>query len=272
MGQGPGRHRAGLALAAAAVALAACTSGPSGTFTVNGHDLHLECGGGPGPTVVFEAAVGGDHSLWPIAERIRDRALACVYDRAGNGESGVPEERMTAETDVADLHALMVEANVPRPVVIVGHSYGTLVAWIEAAEHPDDVVGLVLIDGTPPSGSDLLESVLTNDERDHFHDAFVDLPNVDFLASLDQAVRYYAVEPDMPVTLITATNSMQPWCEIGLPCDKMQGAANALADEFAADHASTRYVKAATSHYVHEDDPDLVVREILRVLDLVESP
>ena len=264
--------RARFVIAAATVVLAACTTGPSGTFTVNGHDLHLECNGGPGPTVVFEAAVGGDHSLWPIADLIREQALACVYDRAGNGDSSVPEERMTAETDVADLHDLMAEANVPRPVVIVGHSYGTLVAWIEAVEHPDDVVGLVLIDGTPPSGSDLLESVLTDDERDQFHDAFVDLPNVDFLASLDQAERYYALSPDMPVTFITATNSMQPWCEIGLPCDKMQGAAIALADEFASDHAAARYVKTATSHYVHDDDPDLVVSEILRVLDLIESP
>jgi len=260
-----------LATVLVVLALAACTSGPSGRFTVNGHELALTCDGGPGPTVVFEAAVGGDHSLWPIADRIRDHALACVYDRAGNGDSSIPDERMTARTDVADLHALLEEADIPGPVIMVGHSYGALVAWIEAVEHPDEVVGIVLIDGGPSSGSDLLERVLTDEERQRFHDAFVDFPYVDFLASLDEAESVFGVQPDAYLTVITATNSMQPWCEIGLPCDKMQIAALQLADEFAADHPTARHVKADTSHYVHDDDPDLVVSEILRIVNLVSA-
>ena len=253
------------------LALAACTSGPSGRFTVNGHELALTCDGGPGPTVVFEPGVGGDHSLWPIADRIRDQALACVYDRAGNGDSGVPDERMTARTDVADLHALLEVANIPRPVIIVGHSYGGMVAWIEAVEHPDEVVGIVLIDGPPPSGSDLLESVLTDGERQRFHDAFVDFPYVDFYASQAEAASVYGVQPDAYLTVITATNSMQPWCEASLPCDEMQIAALTLAEEFAADHPAARHVKAETSHYVQDDDPDLVVSEILRIVNLVSE-
>jgi len=64
---------------------------------------------------------------------------------------------------------------------------------------------------------------------------------------------------------------MQPWCEVDLPCDKMQIAALTLADEFAADHTSARRVKADTSHYVHADDPDLVISEILRIVNLVSE-
>jgi len=263
-----GRH--GFAVAVAVV-LVACTSGPTGRFTVNRHELAARCDGGPGPTVVFEAAVGGDHSLWPIADRIKGKALACVYDRAGQGDSSVPDTPLTAETDVADLHALLATAGIPRPIIVVGHSYGAQIAWVEVAEHPDEVAGVLLIDATPPSGSNLLESVLNDKQRKQFHDAFVGLRNVDFLTSLDQAQTHYGVQPTAYVTIITASHSMRPWCDVNLPCGAMQKEAMATADEFVADHLGTRAVLAETSHFVQDDDPDLVVREILRLVDLVSK-
>jgi pimeloyl-ACP methyl ester carboxylesterase len=256
---------------AVAVILVACTSGPTGRYTVNRHELALRCDGGPGPTVVFEAAVGGDHSLWPIAERIKGKALACVYDRAGQGDSSTPDRPMTAETDVADLHTLLATAGIPRPIIVVGHSYGAQVAWVEVAEHPDEVAGVLLIDATPPSGSNLLESVLNDQQRKQFHDAFVGLRNVDFLTSLDQARTHYAVQPTAYVTIITASHSMRPWCDVKLPCQAMEKEALATAAEFVADHPGTRAVIAKTSHFVQVDDPDLVVREILRLVDLVSK-
>jgi pimeloyl-ACP methyl ester carboxylesterase len=260
-----------LILVGAAIALCACTTGPSGRFTVNGHQLAVRCNGGPGPTIVFEAAVGGDHSLWRIAERVEDRALACVYDRAGNGDSSVPDERMTARTDTADLHALLAGADIPRPVIIVGHSYGALVAWIEAVEHPQEVVGLLLIDAAPPSGRHPLESVLTDEQRQTFRDALGDQPHVDFLASVDEAQSVYMSKPGAYTTLITATNSMQPWCDVDLPCTMMQDVALAEAEQFVADHPGARLVRADTSHFVQDDDPDLVVAEIRRLVDLVSG-
>jgi hypothetical protein len=57
------------------------------TYQAGAHDLHIECSGS-GPTVLFEAAIGGDHALWPIADRLRDYAYACTYDRAG--ETAIP--------------------------------------------------------------------------------------------------------------------------------------------------------------------------------------
>ena len=56
-----------------------------------------------------------------------------------------------------------------------------------------------------------------------------------------------------------------------LPCEAMQKEALAMADEFVADHPGTRAVLANTSHFVQTDDPDLVVREILRLVDLVSK-
>ena len=97
--------------------------------TVAGGQLELWCGGGDGPTVMFLAAIGGDHSLLPIAERLTDDVYACFYDRPGDGPPP-PDRPRTAGRDAADLHELLAVADLDTPVVLVAHSYGGLIAVI----------------------------------------------------------------------------------------------------------------------------------------------
>jgi pimeloyl-ACP methyl ester carboxylesterase len=53
----------------------------------------------------------------------------------------------TAEDAAADLHSLLSHAGVAGPYVLVGHSYGGLVVRNYASTYPEDVSGLVLVDG-----------------------------------------------------------------------------------------------------------------------------
>jgi pimeloyl-ACP methyl ester carboxylesterase len=63
----------------------------------------------------------------------------------------------TAQQGVADLHALLMAAKEPRPYLLVGHSWGGLIARLFAGTYPDEVSGLVLID----SASEFLKQSLT---------------------------------------------------------------------------------------------------------------
>jgi pimeloyl-ACP methyl ester carboxylesterase len=238
--------------------------------SVNGHSLHVACGG-QGPTVVFEPGIGGDHSLWPIAERIRSRAYACVYDRPGSGDSPPADKPMTARGDVADLHALLTMADIPRPVVMVGHSYGGLIAWMAAVEHLEDVSGVVLIDASHPDDIERLEAVLNSDQRLVFEHGLAN-PNVDFGASLKEAAAEYGMLPELPLTVIAATKSMTPWCAQGLPCARMDVVHLESQAAYARLTSRGRLVEAATGHVVQQEDPDLVVREIERLLTPSASP
>ena len=52
----------------------------------------------------------------------------------------------TAQQGVADLHALLIAAKERGPYVLVGHSWGGLIARLFASTYPDAVVGLVFVD------------------------------------------------------------------------------------------------------------------------------
>ena len=49
-----------------------------------------------------------------------------------------------------DLHTVIHALALPRPVVLVGHSFGTFVVRVYADRFPDDVAALVLIDPVMP--------------------------------------------------------------------------------------------------------------------------
>jgi pimeloyl-ACP methyl ester carboxylesterase len=74
----------------------------------------------------------------------------CVYDRAGRGWSDEADGPQDAAQIAADLHTLLERAQVPGPYVLAGHSFGGLYVQTFAANYPDQVAGLVLLDSTAP--------------------------------------------------------------------------------------------------------------------------
>ena len=61
-----------------------------------------------------------------------------------------PRGVRTVQDSVDDLHALLAAADISGPIVLAGHSLGGLIVRLYASQYPDDVVGLVLVDGMPP--------------------------------------------------------------------------------------------------------------------------
>jgi pimeloyl-ACP methyl ester carboxylesterase len=102
--------------------------------------------------VVFDAALGASSLSWSLVQpQVAGFARACVYDRAGFGWSEAGPMPRTAGRSADELHRLLHRADVPPPYVVVGHSFGGLVARLFAARHPRDVVGLVLVEPAIPA-------------------------------------------------------------------------------------------------------------------------
>ena len=124
---------------------------PGQLVDVGGHRLHLHCTGTGSPTVVLEPGQGGVSSdlAW-IAPAVARDTTVCVYDRAGRGWSDATNNPQDGAQIAADLHTLLHRAQVPGPYVLAGHSFGGLYVQAFAAQFPDEVAGLVLLDSTAP--------------------------------------------------------------------------------------------------------------------------
>ena len=121
---------------------------PSGKMIdVGGRRLHIIRKGSGGPTVVIEnGASGASFIWWGHQDQLAESTTVCTYDRAGLGWSDrVPLPR-TMEERAADLHAVLVHANVPPPYVLVGYSYGGFLIRLFARDHRDEVAGMVFVD------------------------------------------------------------------------------------------------------------------------------
>lgn len=123
---------------------------PEGRFiTVDGVRLHYTDRGVGRPVVLVHgnAVSGHDYDTSGIAEMLAQTNRVIIFDRPGFGHSDRPRRRVwSAEHQAELLHKALASLQVQRPVV-VGHSWGTLVALALALDNPTDTAGLVLLSG-----------------------------------------------------------------------------------------------------------------------------
>ena len=120
---------------------------PGRVIPIGSRRLHIYETGFGGPVVVFESGLASSSLTWnPVQQIVAGRTRAISYDRAGIGWSDEPGEARTLASMVGDLHALLEASGNPSPYILVGHSFGALLARAYASLHPDGVAGLVLVD------------------------------------------------------------------------------------------------------------------------------
>jgi pimeloyl-ACP methyl ester carboxylesterase len=128
---------------------------PGRLVNIGASCLHLVESGAGHPTVVFESGISASCLNWThIRREVAQFTRACAYDRASLGWSDPAAEPRMASRIVEELHALLAEAAVPAPYILVGHSFGGLLVRCYAATYPNDVAGMVLVD--PLAASDWL--------------------------------------------------------------------------------------------------------------------
>jgi pimeloyl-ACP methyl ester carboxylesterase len=120
---------------------------PGQLVDVGGYRMHIYCTGQGSPTVILEAGTGDSLLTWSYVQpEITKSTHICSYDRASLGWSEESPYPRTANTQVEELHKLLVNANIQGPFVLVGHSLGGMLVRMYAHNYPDEVVGMVLVD------------------------------------------------------------------------------------------------------------------------------
>lgn len=125
---------------------------PSGQMVdVGGYRLHINCTGTGRPTVVIDAGWGDWSLKWnSVQGKVTKTTQVCTYDRAGMGYSEAGSLPRNAEQFAKELHALLKQANIAGPYVLVGHSLGGLPVRVFVHDYPKEVIGVVLIESMSP--------------------------------------------------------------------------------------------------------------------------
>jgi lipase len=119
---------------------------------VRGGDLTAGVWDGPrssAPTVLAVHGITASHMAWPMVAHALPDVRVVAPDLRGRGASGDLPGPWGMRQHADDLVRLLDATGVDRAVV-VGHSMGAFVSVTFAAQHPDRIAGLLLIDGGLP--------------------------------------------------------------------------------------------------------------------------
>jgi pimeloyl-ACP methyl ester carboxylesterase len=155
------KRLAATALLFATLTAQAATS-PTDTITVGAFQVQVDSAGNGPYTVIFESGFGSDLRAWrKVAPEVAKTARVLRYSRAGHGGSDARPEPRTLLQSSIELDQLVAAAGLRPPFILVGQSYGGLLARAFAARHPDWVAGMVLVDPT----DETLHPGFTQDRR-----------------------------------------------------------------------------------------------------------
>jgi pimeloyl-ACP methyl ester carboxylesterase len=129
-----------------------CATAPGDVRFANldGHRIAYRVLGAGRPAIVMIAGLGdGMATFEDIAPELATTATVILYDRAGYGRSDATTGVRDAKAAERELSALLEQSGIEGPYVLVGHSLGGLYAEYFAAQHPDQVLGVVLEESRP---------------------------------------------------------------------------------------------------------------------------
>ncbi len=120
---------------------------PGRLVNIGGERLHVNCTGSGSPAVLLESGVGDVSVIWSLVQpSIATFTRVCSYDRAGYAWSDPGTTPRTFAQLATELHTALDTLHVSGPFILVGQSYGGLVARGFAKRYPREVAGMVLVD------------------------------------------------------------------------------------------------------------------------------
>ncbi|WP_119155308.1 alpha/beta fold hydrolase [Caldimonas tepidiphila] len=109
---------------------------------LDGYKFHVRTYGNPEnpPVIVVHGGPGGDLNYLLPLQILADDYFVVFYDQRGTGLSPrTAKENLTFEASLKDLHLLVAHYAGDRPVRLIGHSWGAMLAIAYLGEHPDRV-------------------------------------------------------------------------------------------------------------------------------------
>jgi len=246
--------------------LAACGSElPATIDTVNGRRVEVAASGSGPVTVVFEAGLGNDWTPWDeVASDVAQHTQVLAYSRPGLGAIDPVTTPREPRVIVEELRALLAAEGYTPPYILVGHSIGGAYTELFAKAHPDETAGLVLVDTrhrdflATCEAAQLDNCGLTPSQLREQPKSAIAEYNAFALAS--EQMRAAGAFGSYPVRVLTATDH-----PVSPAREQLWEDMNA---SIAAEAPDGQQILVDAGHYIQNDEPAIVTRTIL---DLVNA-
>lgn len=95
-----------------------------------------------------------------MAATVKDEIRVALIDRAGYGFSQDSFEEQTINQIISDYRIALQKSGIKGPYVLLAHQFGGVYATYWATNYPDEIEGVIYLDGTP-----ILESTKINNQE-----------------------------------------------------------------------------------------------------------
>jgi predicted alpha/beta hydrolase family esterase len=238
---------------------------------VGGRKLALRCQGEGSPAVLLEAGLTASALTWSAVQAgVAEFTRVCSYDRANLGRSDPAAGPRTAQDAADDLAALVTNAQISAPFILVGASFGGHIVRLFAAQHPGEVAGIVLVDASHEDQEARMEEVLTPAQLAALNlNASRNIEQMDLAAS-DIEVRKTGPLPTASLVVISAGRNKPvppgfPANDLNRVWRQLQKALTRLSDN------SIQLFARKSEHDIAIDEPELVVEGIQLAFDAFRS-
>ena len=120
---------------------------PGRLIPVHGTRLHAYSEGKGEPTIILESGIAASSLNWrALQSELAQYTRVISYDRAGFGWSEAAHTPRTIENLASELEMMLDSLEISGPLILIAHSFGSLIARSYCYRNPDRVVGLVLLD------------------------------------------------------------------------------------------------------------------------------
>jgi pimeloyl-ACP methyl ester carboxylesterase len=253
---------------------------------LSGRNIAYELTGNGPVTVILETGLGAESEEWsPVAHALQDHARVLWYDRANRGASDrieAPDGPRRVQAMRDDLDAIIDASGARAPFLVIGHSFGGLLARAFARERRAELCGLVLVESMHPRQFDLIGPLFpAPDESDT--KALADMrafwqqgwkhpqstpEHIDFADAFAQDRIAAGSFDGLPMRVLSAASyASAPFIADEHVRGAMQSQWDALQAELArlSDAAQSVYLEQS-GHFVQRDQPDAIAHAALELL------
>ena len=220
--------------------------------------------GNGSPTIVWEAGFDAGMATWgTLLDTLSQYTEIYAYDRPGYGKSNKSMAPQSVREVAEQLYANLVTRDIEPPYVLVGHNEGALMINMFARLYPELVSGVLMIEPIHP---DYYDYIRENEAL--IYDILIDfvgkgqrLYEFDIIKGASAEFKNAPPFPDIPITILMAGRHRI------IESETLRQKTLEFNEELKSmSSIGQRFLVQSSVQYIHKQNPDRVIEEILRLI------